>query len=380
MNRRVLVVTLKYPPVYSGYGNQISSVMKEVLSITDSISFTVLTTNNCNTTQNNQPRVINLGISIKNQLLSSVFFGVHVFFWAIFHKNTFDSIHCISAHGHTAIPCIYAGKLLKKSTYIKVTQAEFRKTIKKLSWIHRLIRNFRIRLTSKADYYIAISKQIESDLQAVGINQEQIVKIPNGVNTKTYTKRNVNDSSNVRKRFGLDNNTIILLYAGALNRRKGTYDLLEATRRLSKKSLRDFTLVLCGPDHENIIETIVNNNTEYSFVKYLGKVDNMSEIYKASDVFVLPSYSEGLPNVLLEATVSGVASIGSQIGGVTDILKSTSLLFHPGDIEKMETLLDRLISDDKYRQYISDTCYTESSKEFSLESVARSYIKFYQSI
>jgi glycosyltransferase involved in cell wall biosynthesis len=98
------------------------------------------------------------------------------------------------------------------------------------------------------------------------------------------------------------------------------------------------------------------------FAGWLEKED-LWKIYLASDLFVLPSLSEGMPNVLLEALGCGIPCIGSDIPGIRDILCHEFLMFDPLDEKAIADKVRRFFSDFQYSNYIISLCQ-ERKKAF----------------
>jgi glycosyltransferase involved in cell wall biosynthesis len=142
-----------------------------------------------------------------------------------------------------------------------------------------------------------------------------------------------------------------ILFVGRLVERKGVTHLVEAVRRLPGARL---TVIGDGPERTSL-EAQVARDGLGDRVTLRGRVSEaeLREAYVASDALVLPSIldargdTEGLGVVLLEAMSYGVPVIGSNLGGITDIVRDgeTGLLVPPGDAALLAAALQRLASD-----------------------------------
>ena len=116
-------------------------------------------------------------------------------------------------------------------------------------------------------------------------------------------------------------NKLNLLFLGRIEKNKGIYELIEALKKL--KNEFDFSFLLCGtgPLLEHCIEAfdkILGKNFEYKGVVFGESKNN---IIKKSDLFILPSYFEGMPLALLETMAAGVVPIVTSVGSMRDIIK-----------------------------------------------------------
>jgi len=90
-------------------------------------------------------------------------------------------------------------------------------------------------------------------------------------------------------------------------------------------------------------------------IKFAGKRDDIPEILKASDIFVLPSRSEGLCLALIEATVAGLPCVATKVGGIPEVInhRKNGLLFERDNVEELAGHLIRLIKDQPLRTKIA---------------------------
>ena len=103
--------------------------------------------------------------------------------------------------------------------------------------------------------------------------------------------------------------------------------------------------------------------------------DDVPEILSKSDIFVLPSYSEGLSNALMEAMSSGCACVATEVGGNCFLIQNgvSGLLFPPGDQEALRAHVKRLIDDPSKRISLSENARKRIEAHFSWEHVGKKY-------
>ena len=164
---------------------------------------------------------------------------------------------------------------------------------------------------------------------------------------------------------------VSLIYVGRLQSIKGIIYLIEAVNKLRKEG-RPIRLKIVGdgPD-ETPLKKIVSNFGLNDCISFLGHINygpDLLNIYQSCDIFVLPSISEGIPKVLVEAMSQGLAIIASNVGGIPSVLKEgkNGLLVRAGDSESIYQAILRLL---RNRHLLSDMSENNiwDSKKFSVE-------------
>jgi len=117
-------------------------------------------------------------------------------------------------------------------------------------------------------------------------------------------------------------------------------------------------------------------------VVFTGLRDDIPEILAGTDIFVLPSYSEGLSNALMEAMSSGCACIASEVGGNRFLLQNgvSGFLFPPGDREALRAHVRRLLDDPAKRRMLGEAAKRRIDDHFSGEVVGKQYRKLFDEL
>jgi len=169
---------------------------------------------------------------------------------------------------------------------------------------------------------------------------------------------------------------------GFVGRRKGADTLLYAWDRVLRRRPGAF-LLLVGPLREDAaagepsMQTLVSRSAR---TLALGETENVDECLKASDVFVLPSRSEGLANALLEAMSTGLACIASNIAGMGDVIQDgrDGLLVPPGAPELLADSIAGLLEDRAKRSEFGRLARKKIVDGYSIDVVADRYAGLYQ--
>ena len=199
--------------------------------------------------------------------------------------------------------------------------------------------------------------------------------IPVGIDTAVFTPRRRQES---RARLGLPEDALVLSFAAVdlMNIYKGFPVLLEAIRRLSNRG-RVRLLLTGGPLPAGLQLPVPHHHA--GFTRDAGV---LAEIYSASDVHVLPSLSEGLGQVGLEAMACGTPVVGSRVGGVPDYVLDgrTGLLFEAGRAGDLAEKLDWMIQHQAERRSMGAAGTRLIRNLFSVEHVQAAYMTLYDRV
>lgn len=197
------------------------------------------------------------------------------------------------------------------------------------SW-HRLLLN---RITSPlASAFTANSLAVKEFMtEKIRLPPEKIHVIYNGVDTQKFGAKH--DKEKLRSSLGLKPEDFVCVTVARLDEQKGVSYLVEAARKVVEKNPETkFLIVGDGPLKEKLIELSEKLGlTEH--VLFLGQRMDVPKILGASDLFLLPSIWEGLPNVVLEAMAAGLAVVATKTSGTPELVVDgkTGFLVSPGD-------------------------------------------------
>jgi len=244
--------------------------------------------------------------------------------WVRDHAEQFDVFHGLQGFDLTVRP---AWEAKRHGLPAVVKLAAHRSDLTDKSgwkrWLGQARR--RRRLIAQLDAVIAISTDIRDELLGYGVPEDKVALIPNGVDTQQF--RPASDEAEkraLRAQLGWPDGPI-LLFAGGVIPRKQPHLLVEAMFELRRRG-KSFTLVLAGPLQEvAYIERIREIACAGGVSNHLimpGFVSDVAPMYRAADLFSLPSRNEGMPNALAEAMASGLPSIATDISGSRDLVES----------------------------------------------------------
>jgi teichuronic acid biosynthesis glycosyltransferase TuaC len=193
-----------------------------------------------------------------------------------------------------------------------------------------------------ADAVLAVGADIKRRIGELGIPLDKVHVFSRGVDEEVFSP---GDRADARARLGIPQ-VRMLLWVGRMVPVKGLDVLLEACLLLKSRNL-SFRLYLVGdgPLLESL-ETRVKADGLQEQVRFAGAVphEQLADWYRAADLTVLPSRSEGVPNVLLESLACGTPFIASRVGGVADLAENPERdLVPPEDPEALAAAIVRAL-------------------------------------
>lgn len=176
----------------------------------------------------------------------------------------------------------------------------------------------------------------------------------------------------IKTKYGIPSDSRVLVTAGIINRGKNLKILIKS---LSKIGLEDIYLLIIGDcstaldfNYKKELMRLVRDLEVQNQVIFTGWVEkeDLWKIYIVSDLFILTSKSEGMPNSMLEALGLDLPCMGSDIPGIRDILKHKELIFDPMDEEILSKKLRLFFSDNQFSNRVKKLCQ-ERKERFSFD-------------
>ena len=250
--------------------------------------------------------------------------GYFSFIFQSIYRILFSDYDIIHAHyvPHSAlIPAIL--KWIKKKPLIVTFHGDDARIFPFKNRINRMLTMF---VVNRSDKVIARSKEMKAVLERLGVPTQKIVVIGAGVDTNLFHPM---DKNKAREDLELPVDKHIVLYVGRLHEMKGVKLIYDCAERMPEVL---FVMVGDGTVKTNIKNCIFVGDKRY---------DAIPSWMSAADILVLPSYSEGLPNVVMEALSCETPAIVTDVGGCPEVVKDgeTGFVVPVGD---MNVLMDKI--------------------------------------
>ena len=166
--------------------------------------------------------------------------------------------------------------------------------------------------------FVACSRWLEAEAKMSALlNGQKVTNIPNSIDTSIYK---VGNRSEARQRLGLPTDKQVILFVSqrVTNLNKGMEYLIEACNQLASQhpEMKETTAVaILGGHAEDVVAELP---FEAYPLGYVSEEYRIADVYRAANVFVLPSLSENLPNTIMESMACGIPCVGFKVGGIPE--------------------------------------------------------------
>lgn len=228
------------------------------------------------------------------------------------------------------------------------------------------------------DVLITINKE-DYELAQKKLHAKKVCYVP-GVGIDLERIRSVQaDRNEVRESMGVPQDCILLLSIGELNVNKNHQVVLKALAQVNNKSVH-YAIAGVGNQKDNLLNLAKELGLESQF-HLLGFRTDALKLYRGADVFVFPSFREGLSVSMMEAMASGLPIVCSKIRGNVDLIENGSggYNFIPSDVENLAHQIEIFI-DDSYARVNMGNANLDAVKKFSLQSVLKNMHEIYESL
>jgi len=230
-----------------------------------------------------------------------------------------------------------------------------------------------------ADAFVAMSRAMAREFLSAGVAPERVVHLPHGVDTDRFRPASRSERADVRARLGIPETNLVATFTGRLLRGKGLVPLIEAFAVVAKEEPRLRLRIVGSGEGQTLsvepeLKELVGRLGLPDRVCFTGRVDDVADHLRASDLFVFPSEFEGLGISLVEAAACGLPAVGARTGGIVDVIEdgASGLLFEPGNATGLASALRSLAGDPARREAMGGRARQIALDRFDLvDSVSR---------
>jgi glycosyltransferase involved in cell wall biosynthesis len=290
-------------------------------------------------------------------------------------QRRYSVIHAHQIYTSGVVACLAARLMRNKRVVIKNGAGSSTGDIAVLKKM-RLGRSLVRLINAARATIVCVNEETRKESETAGFRR--VIRIPNGINPGFFCRAGDEEKQRLRTSlFGFRPSGPVVLFVGRLGPEKNVPALIRAISLVKhdcilsiigsgilRKQLSDFAAA-CGISGK---------------VHFAGETQEVVSWYQAADLFVLPSFSEGMPNVLLEAMASSLPVIASAIPSISEIIVdgTNGVLFPPGQPEALAGQIDRLCADRAFAERIGTAARRMIVEGFGFPAIVKRYERIYQ--
>jgi glycosyltransferase involved in cell wall biosynthesis len=373
---KILILNYEFPPLGGGAGNATYYLLKEFAKNKE-IEIDLVTSSADKYGEEEFSDNINIyylnigkrGGNFHNQSKKDILkysWKAYKFCRKLKKSNDYDLTHAFFG-----IPCGFIAMLLRSPYIVSLRGSDVPFYSEKYKYLDMLVFRWLSKIIwRKARKVVANSSDLR-DLAYKTYSKKEIEVIPNGVDIEEFKPRQ--KPQKYQK-------TVNILSTSRLTARKGVGHLLQAFKELTRKN-RNIKLILVGEGGEEAkFRQFTQENNLQEKVLFQGLVshDKIAKEYNKADVFVLPSFNEGMSNSLLEALASGLAIVSTDTGGAKDLIgKENGFIVEKGSPKSIKKALEDIIKNPEKLERMKGVS-RQKALELSWGRMAGEYTKTYE--
>lgn|ERR1017187_310358 len=225
-------------------------------------------------------------------------------------------------------------------------------------------------------------EDVERAVRSRLCSREKIAYIGNGIDVARFAPQALYDRTEKLREVGLQSTDFVVGSVGRLVKEKGFMELFAAAETLTAR-YRQLKFVVIGPRETEQNDALDNDYMDdlqrRGVVRFVNWCDDMRPWYAAMDLFVLPSYREGIPRACMEAAAMMRPIVASDIRGCREVVLDgdTGLLVPPHDIARMVEAIERLYEDHNRAERMGERARQHIVKNFNSKDVCSRLCEFY---
>ncbi len=273
-------------------------------------------------------------------ILIKIWYAVYsyvVFIWYMLFVRSVKVIHiqgAAFASFERNIFFVRVGKLFGKKVIMHMHCADFESYYNPSKHKQRIVD-----IINACDLYLVLSDSWKVYFESIGVKSD-IIRVLNNTITPPVIQK-------VERSAG----TLNLLYLGVIGQRKGIYDILKALKDNKERFEGKVALRIGGNQEEEKLLACINESGLQDMVKFEGFVSGEKKIecLNWADVYILPSFNEGLPIGILEAMSYGHPIISTPVGGISEVVKDgvNGIMVEPGNVQEIAKAILAFVDNQK---------------------------------
>lgn len=284
----------------------------------------------------------------------------------------------VQANGAATLKYLVAARRLARRPWRLVYRAIGMGSYWRRGFSRRLVYRW---LLGQPDRIVAVCGAVADDLVvAAGLNPARVTIVPNGVEP-TRIAGTPEDRLRLRTALGVRPSETLLVYVGSLAPEKNLGALVAVVARCRQDGLPVKALVVGNGPSRDDLRGLVRHHALEEAILFQPAQDAIGPHLAAADLCVLPSLSEGMPALLIEAGLAGLPAVAYALGGIPEVVEHevTGLLVGAGDQPALTRAVATLVTDGGRRHVMGEAARVRY-RRFDIAVVARAYTAVYQAL
>ena len=360
-----------YPPAIGGIATNIQNLIKSPLSEKFTLLKFSTMSKKCGTSEYSQEKMYAKICRVFLELLTYVIF---------LQKDSPQLVHINTSFGSWSFwrdsAYLLMSKVFRKKVLFQIHGGKLDEFWDHSSYLIRLLIK---KILEMPEIIAVLSLAQKKPFDETGFD-DKVKVVPNTVDPRRYQNQ-----GSYRAKFGISEDCISVLFIASLFiKKKGVMELLNAIKLITPE-FRNVLFIFVGGGVEEpaMIEFSQRENLKKN-VRFLGYLsgDEIVQILNSSDIFVLPSYSEGFPLVVLEAMAAGLPVIATSVGAIPEIIEDgkNGFLVRPMDHIALAERVRGLVQNEELRKKIGNNNIKKIKEKYDLKIVARIFEYCYETI
>lgn len=230
----------------------------------------------------------------------------------------------------------------------------------------------------KSDIVTTVSEALKQQTYELIDTVKPINTIYNFVDEREYFPRN---PGNLKEQFGIEEDERVIIHVSNFRKIKNLPHIIEAFMKIRANMKAKLLLVGDGPEKHRVMDQ-VKESPYMEDVLFLGKQENLAELYAISDLKLLLSQQESFGLVLLEAMACGVPCIGSAVGGIPEVIEHgvDGYIVELGDTDAVKEYAVDLLKDEEKLQHFREAAIRAVDEKFHSSKIVEQYEKLYEKV
>jgi glycosyltransferase involved in cell wall biosynthesis len=232
------------------------------------------------------------------------------------------------------------------------------------------------------DRWTAVGPSVADYMKRNGIKPEKIETILNGIDLSRFRKAGPEERRTVRAALGLEPESILCLAVGRLFPQKN-YPMLLRSFDAARRQAGGLRLFIAGEGPERAsLERLIRELDLGRQATLLGLRDDVPDLLRAADIFVMASHYEGLGCAAVEALAVSKPVVATRVEGLRDVVlpRQTGILVEAGDVSAFASAIVELAGQPDLRERFGRRGREDAEERFSLDGMVRRYENVYKSL